>query len=134
MRLSLNGDVGLMDHEMTIRRIIYVVGILASLGLGSMWLPTRMMALPMEEEAGRIIRAHAKSETGKVEELAKDDDVSWLVQYAELRDAENTDAMRAIIQGALTFFVLFTILLLIDLKRKKPNTTSEPIVANRASA
>ena len=101
----------------SMRRLICAIGILASIGLGLMSIPSRFMATPAEAKAYEIMQEGLKegSELG-----SEQGDVVLLSHYAHWHSQERVMKSRVMLISSAGFFVLFLLLLVLDSKRRKP--------------
>lgn len=97
------------------------MGIIASVGLGVMSLPSHFMASPMEEKAYQIMQEELKHD---VNINADPDDVVIMSHYAHWNIQELENKSGIMVLGAACFFVLFLLLLIIDFKKGKPTRTN----------
>ena len=106
--------------KINIHNSICIVGIIASIGLGIMSLPSRFMATPAEAEAYEIMQEGLKQEIALG---ADQDDVVLMSHYAQRNIQELTIKTRVMFFAAPSFFLLFLLLLILNRKKEKANPT-----------
>ncbi len=99
------------------QRLICVIGLMASVGLGVMSLPSRFMATPAEAKAYAIMQEGLKQE---ITHGPEQDEVALLSHYAHSNSQEWVMKSRIMILASACFFILFLILLVVDVKKGKP--------------
>jgi len=102
-----------------IQKLICALGIIASVGLAALSLPSHFMATPMESQAGQIMREGLKQE---VTMQTDQDEIVLLSHYAHSNIQEWVYKSRVMFFSAGFFFLLFLSLLIMDIKKGKPTT------------
>jgi hypothetical protein len=92
---------------------------MASVALGVMSLPSHFMATPTEAKAYEIMQEGLKQEITLDPEQ---DEIVLLSHYAHGNSQEWVMKSRIMILASACFFVLFLLLLIMDVKKGKPTT------------